>query len=268
MFFYRTTLTPCGTAGYGLGMWSQPASLCCLLVIWFSLTILFKSIPEIDKLFSGLFFAASNCIEAVIARTCGHFPFGSIPSLRMLRSILQYLPIIGVIVVIGIMLRDCASGLRWSHERIRISTIALAAFALGPGLLVNGYMKSFIGRPRPADTLLFGGEHAFVAAGEWSQACFYNCSFVSGEAAGMAWIICLLPLWPYRDRHRPIFPMAAIITATALLRVAFGRHYLSDVVLGALSTLVVFSAIACLCEGLTERRERLHKQLAAKAAAL
>jgi lipid A 4'-phosphatase len=50
--------------------------------------------------------------------------------------------------------------------------------------------------------------------------------------------------------------------------VAFGRHYLSDVVLGALSTLVVFSAIACLCEGLTERRERLHKQLAAKAAAL
>jgi lipid A 4'-phosphatase len=181
---------------------------------------------------------------------------------------LQYLPIIGVIVVIGIMLRDYASGLRWSNERIRISTIALVTFALGPGLLVNGYMKSFIGRPRPANTVLFGGEHAFVAAGKWSYACFSNCSFVSGEAAGMTWIFCLLPLWPYRDRYKLILLMTAIVTATALLRVAFGRHYLSDVVLGALSTLVVFSAIACLCEGLTERHERMHKQLAAKAAAL
>jgi membrane-associated phospholipid phosphatase len=161
--------------------------------------------------------------------------------------------LVGASVVVTIALRDLATVLRWNHERIRISTVALVTLAVGPGLLVNGYMKEFIGRPRPADTILFGGDHPFVAAAEWSQACYHNCSFISGEASGIAWIICLLPLWPHRERLRLFWPMTAIVGVTGMLRVAFGRHYLSDVILGSLSTLVVFAAIACLSEVLTSR---------------
>lgn len=239
--------------------------LCGLLVTWLALAILFKNIPGIDKAVSSFFFVKSNCAEAIIDKTCGKFPLGSMPFFKALRFVFQHLPWVGVIVIIGIIWRDRAAGLRWNHKRIRIVTIALTTFALGPGLLVNGYMKPFIGRPRPANTLLFGGEQPFIAAGEWSNACFRNCSFVSGEAAGMAWIICLLPLWPHRDRHRLIMPMVALIAATGLLRVAFGRHYLSDVILGALATVVVFSAVACLCEGLTSLFDQLNKRLEANA---
>jgi lipid A 4'-phosphatase len=253
MVYYRTTSQPCGTAPYGFGTWSQPTCVAGLTVLWISLAILFNSAPEIDKAVSSYFFVATDCTNALAHRICGDFPAGSVRLLKMLRRVFYALPMVGASVVVTIALRDLASGLRWNHERIRISTIALMTLALGPGLLVNGYMKEFIGRPRPADTLLFGGDHPFVAAAEWSQACHHNCSFISGEASGIAWIICLLPFWPYRDRLRLFWPMLLIIGVTDILRVAFGRHYLSDVVLGSLSTLVVFAAIACLCEILTNR---------------
>ncbi len=141
-----------------------------------------------------------------------HFPLGSIPSLRLLRSILQYLPIIGVVVVIGIVLRDCTTGLRWGHERIRISTIALVTFALGPGCWSDAYMKSFIGRPRPANTFLFGGDQpslppesgpglAFVIARSFrakppawpgSSACFRFGRTVTGTDRYFRWRLLLL----------------------------------------------------------------------------
>ncbi|ATU93986.1 hypothetical protein BLM14_19040 [Phyllobacterium zundukense] len=235
-------------------MWSQPACLCGLLVLWIALAILFNSAPEIDKAVSSFFFVATECTNALTTtRICGDFPAASAALLKTLRRVFYALPMVGASVIVTIALRDLAFGMRWNHERIRISTIALTTLALGPGLLVNGYMKEFIGRPRPADTLLFGGNHHFVAAAEWSQACHHNCSFVSGEASGIVWIICLLPLWPHRDRLRLLWPMITIVGVADMLRVAFGRHYLSDVVLGSLSTLVVFAAMACLCEVLTSR---------------
>jgi lipid A 4'-phosphatase len=252
MVYYRTTSTPCGTAPYGLGMWSQPACLCGLLTLWLALAILFKGTPEIDKAISTVFFAARDCTAPVLDKTCGKFPLEAMPFFKTLRFIFQYIPIVGVAVIAGILWRDGAAGLRWPHERVRIATIALLTYALGPGLLVN-VMKLGFGRPRPANTLLFGGDHHFVAAAEWSNACFRNCSFVSGEAAGMAWILCLLPLFAYSRRHRLVWPMIGVTLATGLLRVVFGRHYLSDVILGSLTTLIVFSAIACICEGLTNR---------------
>jgi len=253
MVYYRTASQPCGTAPYGFGIWSQPACVAGLAVLWVSLAILFNSAPEIDKAVSSYFFVATECANALTTKVCGDFPASSVRFLKTLRRVFYALPMVGASVVVSITLRDLASGLRWSHERIRISTIALVTLAVGPGLLVNGPMKEFIGRPRPADTLLFGGDHPFVAAAAWSQACQHNCSFISGEASGIAWIICLLPLWPHRERLRLFWAMMVVVGMTDMLRVAFGRHYLSDVVLGSLSTLVVFSTIACLCEILTSR---------------
>ncbi|MEK1891175.1 MAG: phosphatase PAP2 family protein [Phyllobacterium sp.] len=158
---------------------------------------------------------------------------------------------VGASIVVTLALRDLASGLRWNHERVRISTAAVITLALGPGLLVNAFLKEFVGRPRPADTLLFGGDLPFAAAAEWSRSCMHNCSFVSGEAAGIAWIICLLPLWPHQPRQKVFWFMLGIVVLTDMLRVAFGRHYLSDIVLGSLSTLVIFSVVAFLSEVLT-----------------
>jgi membrane-associated PAP2 superfamily phosphatase len=56
-------------------------------------------------------------------------------------------------------------------------------YAAGPLLLVNGVLKQFSGRARPADIAEFGGMHRFSPALSLSDQCQGNCSFVSGEAA-------------------------------------------------------------------------------------
>ncbi len=253
MAYCRTTSRPCGTAAYGFGTWSEPSCVIGLAIVWFALAILFNSAPQVDKAVSSYFFVAMECGGAPVRTICGDFPAASIKLLKTLRRVLYALPMVAASIVVAIALRDLASGLRWNHERIRISTVALITLALGPGLLVNAYLKDFVGRPRPGDSVLFGGDQPFVAAAEWSNACYHNCSFISGEAAGIAWIICLLPLWPRHDRRKLFWLMLALVVLTDTLRVAFGRHYLSDVVLGSLSTLVVFAAIAWMCEILTVR---------------
>lgn len=57
-----------------------------------------------------------------------------------------------------------------------------------------------------------------------------------------------------------MWPMAAIIITTDLLRVAFGRHYLSDVVLGSLSTVIVFCVLTTICESWTSHWRDTPKQ--------
>lgn len=57
-------------------------------------------------------------------------------------------------------------------------------------------------------------------------------------------MICLVPLFP--ARFRPVAWVVALSLAvtTSGLRIAFGGHYLSDVLLGAAITIFVFSALA------------------------
>ena len=149
---------------------------------------------------------------------------------------------------LAILARDLAAGRRFADGRVRFTLTALAALIIGPGLIVNVFLKEYWGRPRPASTDLFGGTLPFVPAGEWSNACPDNCSFVSGEASSIFWLVCLIPLWPKRSRGKAAVVICAIAVLTAGLRVAFGGHYLSDVVLGGLSTLIVFAALAVLVE--------------------
>ena len=115
-------------------------------------------------------------------------------------------------------------------------------FLLGPGLIVNGLLKRFWGRARPFSIQDFGGQAQFSRAWEFADQCARNCSFVSGEAAGataLAISICFV-LRANRDRMRPYLYQMGVALAllvplmTALQRIAAGRHYLSDVVLGCL----------------------------------
>lgn len=230
------------------GVWSDPAFAVGLVVLWVALAFFFNRLPQIDKAVSSLFFAATNCATGDATRICGEFPAAYMNGYKLLRSAFMALPIVAALVVAAILSRDLVAGRRWHHERVRASAVALAALAVGPGLLVNAFLKEYIGRARPQSTSLFGGEQPFVAAAEWSDACQHNCSFVSGEAAAIAWLACLLPLCSRQVRRVLILPMGLIIVTAGMLRVAFGRHFLSDVVLGSLSTLVVFCLLAWASE--------------------
>ncbi|CDM57084.1 phosphatase protein [Rhizobium favelukesii] len=78
--------------------------------------------------------------------------------------------------------------------------------------------------------------------------CMSNCSFVSGEAAGAGWVFCLIFLIPQPARSALALPLAAVSFLAPAMRVAFGAHYLSDVILGWLSSIVIFAGLLALTD--------------------
>ncbi len=134
---------------------------------------------------------------------------------------------------------------RWLsvHVRYRPSVRALvflvATMAVGPGLIVNLGFKDHSHRPRPVHTLEFGGTDEFRPWYRFDGACRINCSFVSGEAASGFWMVAPASLVPPPLRGVALGAAFTFGAAASLLRIAFGGHYLSDTLLGALITLIV-----------------------------
>ena len=115
----------------------------------------------------------------------------------------------------------------------------IATMAIGPGLIVNLGLKDHWGRPRPYQTQDFSGPSPFRPWYETDGACKRNCSFVSGEASTGFWMVAPASLLPPPWRGPAIVAAFAFGIGASLLRLAFGGHYLSDVLLGGLFTLIV-----------------------------
>ena len=118
--------------------------------------------------------------------------------------------------------------------------------AIGPGLVVNLGLKDHAHRPRPIQTSAFGGASEFRPWYRFDGACQKNCSFVSGEASEAFWMVAPALLAPPPWRGAAIGAALIFGAAASLLRMAFGGHYLSDVVLAALITLVIIEAARAL----------------------
>jgi lipid A 4'-phosphatase len=131
------------------------------------------------------------------------------------------------------LLAALAWGAATSSLRVRnAAAYALLALALGPGLLVNGVLKEYWGRPRPEQIARFGGSSSFVPPLQPSRQCQHNCSFVSGHAAAGFYLITGAWIWPRRRRTWLIAGIGAG-GLIGLARIVQGGHFLSDV-LGAL----------------------------------
>ncbi len=115
----------------------------------------------------------------------------------------------------------------------------IATIAIGPGLIVNLGLKDHWHRPRPSQTQEFNGPSPFRPWYEDDGACKKNCSFVSGEAATGFWMVAPASVLPPPWRGPAIVAAFAFGVGASLLRMAFGGHYLSDVLLGGLVTLIV-----------------------------
>lgn len=135
---------------------------------------------------------------------------------------------------------------------IREWNIILWGFLLGPGLLVNAILKSLSGRSRPRDISQFGGEGYFTAVGQWYGICAADCSFVSGEASGTT-AFCLAAVMVL-EHHRKTIPektlrivygaLGGILVFVLVQRIASGGHFVSDALLAALFTALVFAILA------------------------
>ncbi len=218
-----------------------------LFASWLVILVFFRLFPSADIGFSRLFYTTSACAPGSVAGHCGMFALGEIPFFNFIRMILYYLPVVAAIALVASLIVPALDRkLDWPEASRKNRLIALSAWILDAGLLVNMLLKAHSGRPRPADTSIFSGPWPFTPAGSFSGACTSNCSFISGEAASAGWLFCLLALMPPQARRWVFWPVLSISIVTALLRVFFGRHFLSDAVLAWLSAIVVFELLAAI----------------------
>ncbi|MDQ0454133.1 phosphatase PAP2 family protein [Rhizobium paknamense] len=224
---------------------------------WFMLLALFYALPQIDIDVAQLFFFRTACSPEHAAAVCGTFPLSKNGFLGAVRKLLFYMPhVAGVVVLVALIIGLRRARGMADRKHLQPLFLALTSVMIGPYLLVNMYLKEDWGRPRPNQTDLFGGHLAFVPAGSPFGTCDQNCSFISGEAAGAGWLICLLPLLPVRARRFLGLPIIVVSLLTPLLRVSFGAHYLSDAVLGWLSSPVVFAIVVAVAQWQERRKNR------------
>jgi lipid A 4'-phosphatase len=125
--------------------------------------------------------------------------------------------------------------------------VLFLSLAIGPGLIVNGVLKSAWGRPVPRDVVDFGGHHAYRHISNPGisgppERGGDGRSFPSGHVSIAAWTSAFYFLL---RRRRPRLAASALAGALALsalvafTRMAAGRHFISDVVWSAIIVLSV-----------------------------
>lgn len=217
---------------------------CCFIVA----AAVFSLWPAIDLAVSSLFFSAGQ-----------GFALADVWLLEVLRDIVWNLSLIVVAVaVIGVAVALAGRPFPWLGLRQGLFVVAL--YLVGPALVVDGLLKRFWGRARPANIVEFGGTSQFTPPLWPADQCDGNCSFVSGEgAAATALAIAFAVLAPAVRRAAPrwayrIYLGAAIlIPSTGIgLRVMLGRHFLSDTIF---AVLIVTGIALVLSRLLLLRRE-------------
>lgn len=229
-----------------------------LSLAWIVLFFLFHGFPALDIAFSSIFCVGDGPDGAL----CSAFPAREHWLTGIFRPLFYWAPIAALaIMAIDVALHYTRHG--WTaNDRIRGEMLAIAAYLIGPILIVNGWLKAYSGRPRPIDVSIFGGDLHFVAVGDFGGACASNCSFVSGEAAAAGWLLCLLPLL-LRGRFRYLIAalMIDVSIAAPFLRVAMGAHFLSDAMLGwligAASMPLLIGLISVLPKGISATLDRV-----------
>jgi membrane-associated PAP2 superfamily phosphatase len=186
-------------------------------------SVLFLAIPEIDVSFSRLFYHGRS------------FPMAHFSSLQLLRALNDWIG--GIILVMSLVLLSVEKLRRRLSVSRSDALVPILTYGIGTWLVVNATLKETFGRARPRSIEEFGGTSVFTRVWEMSEACASNCSFTSGEAAGAAAMFSIMFILPRMTRALRIsvgVSIGVLAAAISLNRVAFGAHFLSDIVLSAL----------------------------------
>ena len=208
--------------------------------------------PDIDLAAAALFYDGKS------------FPIAANRPVEAVRVALYAAEDIGFLLTLVLTLRRkpfaMVSARGWLFQML--------VFLLGPGILVNGLLKPVWGRARPFQIEDFGGTAPFAPAWSISDACCGYRSFVSGEMAGAtALAVCLiLLLCANRTEVGAFLYKTGLVLSlgvplfTAWQRMAAGRHFLSDIVLAALLTLLLAATLRQMLGGPDARQALLTSQ--------
>ncbi len=191
--------------------------------------VVFAVWPDLDLAVTGLFY---------------HQVFiGDSPIERLVRDFFRVTPFLVLIAFPALYLaRRFGFAVRWAPDG-RSAFFLAATFTIGTALIVNLGMKDHLHRPRPNHVREFGGTDEFKPWYRFDGACPENCGFPSGEAASAFWMVAPALVAPPPFRAQAVAGALAFGAVASALRVAYGRHFLSDVLFGALISLIVVFAL-------------------------
>jgi lipid A 4'-phosphatase len=192
---------------------SVSPSIWLLFILTSAVWIVF---PQIDIEFTKLFYTQGE-----------GFTFANTLLESFLYKSVKYVLIIVNVSAVFLWLYNRFSGkniLDFNAKKLLFSVLVLA---IGSGLIVNALLKENWGRPRPAQTVTFGGKMNFTPAFIPTSQDGY--SFSCGHASAAFALIAFAML----AKRRKVLWMSLAISygvAVGLARVAAGGHFLSDVV--------------------------------------
>jgi membrane-associated phospholipid phosphatase len=162
---------------------------------------------------------------------------------RLLRSSGSWAMEAVVTIIVVSILAKIALPRRRSLVPPNVSLFLLSSLIIATGLLVNVILKDNWGRPRPRDVIDFGGDLPYVEVWRISHYCVKNCSFVAGEASSAIWLTALAFVVPRRLRWPVLIVTGLFAAFLSLNRIAFGGHFLSDVMLSWGLTALVMAVL-------------------------
>ncbi|WP_187968635.1 phosphatase PAP2 family protein [Aquibium microcysteis] len=194
-------------------------------------SFLFVALPSIDLAVSSWFASPS-----------GAFPHARDPILIAIRDINRQIPHIVLTAMAAILLARAFGARSIWLPRSHLALYVVGVYAIGSGLVVN-LLKEVVGRARPQDIVPFGGAQPYTLPWQIVDACARNCSFSSGEAGSAAAMLSCVMLAPASIRTPLFWSLVPVAILFSMLRVAFGKHFLSDVVVSWLIVALVAVAL-------------------------
>ena len=210
------------------------------LTLMLALSVIFFLFPNIDITVSGLFFGQDGSFLASEQDWFIYF---------IRKMILPLLALLVFFIPIAAAVKQYIYGEKILNKPLRDWTFLFSCLVLGTGVIVNSIFKSFWGRARPNDTLVFGGEQPFTIPWLNVDYCEANCSFVSGDVSFFTLSLAILLI--FNKQTWNIFAYFAIILIS-LLRIMEGDHFLSDTIMSFIITYVVIRVLYDLFQLLPE----------------
>jgi len=210
------------------------------LTLMLVLSIIFFLFPNIDITVSGLFFGQDGSFLASEHDWFIYF---------IRKMILPLLALLVFFIPIAAAVKQYIYGEKILNKPLRDWTFLFSCLVLGTGVIVNSIFKSFWGRARPNDTLVFGGEQPFSIPWLNVDYCEANCSFVSGDVSFFTLSLAILLI--FNKQTWNIFAYSAIILIS-LLRIMEGDHFLSDTIMSFIITYVIIRVLYDLFQLLPE----------------
>jgi lipid A 4'-phosphatase len=162
---------------------------------------------------------------------------------RFGRNVFRVTPFVVLAAYAALWLAKRLGGQNFWAPSGRAMIFLIATMLIAPGLIVNLGFKDHWHRPRPIQTQDFNGPDPFMPWYDDDGGCKKNCSFPSGEASTGFWMVAPASVVPPPWRGSAMIAAFAFALCASLLRLAFGGHYLSDVILGGLVTLIVIEIV-------------------------